>query len=489
MAAPARTARRRPWLAGFAAINAVAAWGGVVGLVGGWMDFGDVINSRLPFRSVVLAGLSLAVVVALPLTALARAAWAAHPRTNDIAAIVGLLLVGWIIVQIMVLRAFSPFQPFYLCVGVGFLAASQRISLSRTSRGRLAVPVGAVALAVGIGLVPHLIKRGLTAMSGLSVLLVAAGGAAVVLGARWVLAGRWTLGGWRRVGQVGSGLSIAVAVVATVSVVAPAVAVTHVPATSVGATPTSHGLEFEAVTLTTSDDVALAAWFVRGTNGAGVVVLHGAGSTRSAVLPQAAALVAGGYSVMLVDARGHGDSDGTAMDFGWHGDLDIAAAIDFLAAQPGVDPRHIGLVGFSMGGEEAIGAAAVDPRVRAVVAEGATARSAADKAWLSDQFGWRGWVQEQLERVQDSITSYLSAASPPIALRDAVSAATGAHFLLITAGEVADEGSAAAYLRSAAVDRVWVWPVEGAGHTGGYGTDPAEWQQHVIEFLDLYLLG
>ncbi len=124
-----------------------------------------------------------------------------------------------------------------------------------------------------------------------------------------------------------------------------------------------------------------------------------------------------------------------------------------------------------------------------LVAEGATARSAADKAWLSDQFGWRGWVQEQLERVQDSITSYLSAASPPIALRDAVSAATGAHFLLITAGEVADEGSAAAYLRSAAVDRVWVWPVEGAGHTGGYGTDPAEWQQHVIEFLDLYLLG
>ena len=146
-----------------------------------------------------------------------------------------------------------------------------------------------------------------------------------------------------------------------------------------GSTPAALGLNFEPVTLTTTDGVDLAAWYLPGTNGAGVVVMHGAGSTRSDVLDQAAVLVDGGYAVVLIDARGHGDSDGTAMDFGWYGDLDIAAGTTFLASRADIDRTRIGVVGFSMGGEEAIGAAATDPLIRAVVAEGATGRQAADK--------------------------------------------------------------------------------------------------------------
>ncbi len=81
-----------------------------------------------------------------------------------------------------------------------------------------------------------------------------------------------------------------------------------------------------------------------------------------------------------------------------------------------------------------------------MVAEGATARQAADKAWLSDVYGWRGWLQERLEQVQYGVTDYLTDASPPIALRAAVARAPGTRFLLITAGNVADEGHAAAYI-------------------------------------------
>ena len=50
-----------------------------------------------------------------------------------------------------------------------------------------------------------------------------------------------------------------------------------------------------------------------------------------------------------------------------------------------------------MGGEEAIGAAATDDRIRAVVAEGATGRTAADKAWLSEEYGLAGVVQETMQ--------------------------------------------------------------------------------------------
>ena len=109
-------------------------------------------------------------------------------------------------------------------------------------------------------------------------------------------------------------------------------------------------------------------------NHAAVVLLHGAGSTRSSVLDHAVVLANHGYGVLLFDARGHGRSGGRAMDFGWYGDKDVTAAVSFLQTRPDVDDDLIAAVGLSMGGEEAIGAAASDRRIRAVVAEGATHR-------------------------------------------------------------------------------------------------------------------
>ncbi len=472
------TSARRPWLAGFAAFNAFGAWAGAVGLVTGGMDFGGSINDRLPFDSLVLAGLALGIIVGVPLTVLTWSAWVGGPRTGDLALAVGLTLIGWIVVQVAVIRAFSLFQPAYLAVGAAFVAASHRVSLSPHRRGVLFLAVGSVLAAVGVGLLPHPIKNGLTTMSVVTVALLLSGIALVGFGAVYAFRGR------RLPGTCAGGAVVLLVLAATVSIIAPAVAATNVPTTQITSTPSAWGLEYESVTVTTTDGVQLAAWYMPGTNGAGVVIMHGAGSTRSDVLDQAAVLARSEYTVVLIDARGHGDSGGTAMDFGWYGDLDIAAATGFLASRPEVDPGRIGVVGFSMGGEEAIGAAAADPRIRAVVAEGATTRQAADKAWLSVVYGWRGWLQEQVEKAQDRITAYLTEASPPIALRSAVARSPGTRFLLITAGKAEDEGHAASSIQAAASDRVTVWNVDGADHTGGHDTQPHEWEQRVVGFLD-----
>ncbi len=336
---------------------------------------------------------------------------------------------------------------------------------------------GVTATTIGVGFVPFLVD-GASVRAFAAVVATVAGLVLVVQSAR-------------RPHGFGRYLAPIGAVVVTGVVVwtlAPAVMVTNRPATEVTATPDSRGLDYETVTVTTADGVHLAGWYVPSTNRAAVVLRHGAGSTRSAVLDHAAVLARNGFGVLLLDARGHGDSAGTAMDFGWYGDADIAAGVTFLVERDDVDADRVGSVGMSMGGEEAIGAAASDPRIRAVVAEGATNRVAADEAWLSDVYGIRGWIQEVLEVPQDTLTDVLTSAHEPISLRRAV-ATSQARFLLITAGDVPDEGHAAAAIAAAAPDRTEVWTVPGAGHTKGLRVAGAKWERRVMTFLDATLLG
>ena len=314
--------------------------------------------------------------------------------------------------------------------------------------------VGASAIAVGVGLLPHVAKSWPT-VTGVGALVAVLGGIVLV----------WTavtqLAGTRRRTRVGFSVVAVVAIALVAWTVSPAVAATHVPEIALGEDPSSRGLTFETLVATTGDGVDLAAWYVPTRTGAAVVLLHGAGSTRSNVLDEARVLADHGIGVLMLDARGHGESEGTAMDFGWFGDLDVRAGVDALVGRPDVDPRRIGVVGLSMGGEEAIGAAGSDPRLSAVVAEGATARTAADEQWLSDRYGARGWFQEQIERAQDVVTDALTDAGRPTALRDAVDR-SDASFLLITAGQVDDERFAAEHMASAASGRVEIWTVEGA---------------------------
>jgi pimeloyl-ACP methyl ester carboxylesterase len=240
----------------------------------------------------------------------------------------------------------------------------------------------------------------------------------------------------------------------------------------------------QTVAMVSDDGVGLEGWYFPSRNGAAVVVRHGAGSTRADALAQAEVLVNAGFGVLVVDARGHGGSAGRGMDLGWYGERDTRAAVDFLVARQDVDPRRIAVLGLSMGGEEAIGAAADDDRIRAVVAEGATGRTAADKDWLADQYGAAGVVQGWLDRVTYALVAVLTGLEPPRSPEDAVGAADATPFLLIAGGEEPDETFVAERLQTVAADRVDVWVVAESGHIGGLSTAPDEWRARVVGFLD-----
>ncbi len=360
------------------------------------------------------------------------------------------------------------------------------VAAERTTRARdlavggVGLVVGLVGLGIGLGLfVPYATKVGLDAVTVGGALVTAVALVAVWWAGRRVL--RVVPGWWRLLAIPAT----AVLLYVITSPIAIATAATHVPPTALAAeTPADRGMPFVDATFTAADGTVLSGWFVPGQDRAAVVLRHGAGSTRSAVLDQAEVLHRHGYSVLMTDARGHGRSGGRAMDFGWHGDDDITAAVSWLAARDDVDPDRIGVVGLSMGGEEAIGAAAADPRIRVVVAEGATGRTAADHGWLSEAYGARGWLQERVDAVLYGVTELLSDAEPPISLRDAVTALDGRKALLIAAGDVGDEAEAGRWIAAGEPDAVTVWVVPGADHTGGLHTAPEEWERRVSEVLD-----
>jgi pimeloyl-ACP methyl ester carboxylesterase len=136
------------------------------------------------------------------------------------------------------------------------------------------------------------------------------------------------------------------------------------PRLAVPLTPRDVGLAVEDVTITTDDGLRLAAWLVPRPGAPAVVLLHGYPADRADMLPIAAGL-APRFTVLLLDQRYFGRSEGHLTTLGFKERRDLGRALDVLAAR-GVGA--VGVFGFSLGGAVALLAAADDPRIRAVAA-------------------------------------------------------------------------------------------------------------------------
>jgi hypothetical protein len=102
-------------LAGFMALGAGA---GTVGLWVGSIDFGPEITARLPWGSTGFAGAALLLVVAVPMAVAAVAAWRGDPRAPALLVVAGLLLFGWIVVELAFIRSVSWLHPLCALWGV-----------------------------------------------------------------------------------------------------------------------------------------------------------------------------------------------------------------------------------------------------------------------------------------------------------------------------------------------------------------------------------
>jgi dipeptidyl aminopeptidase/acylaminoacyl peptidase len=86
------------------------------------------------------------------------------------------------------------------------------------------------------------------------------------------------------------------------------------------------------VAIATSDNVQLRAWYIEPEhpNGRAVALFHGVTDTRRGVAGFGELFLANGYSILLPDARGHGESGGAIATYGVLEAKDIALWADWL---------------------------------------------------------------------------------------------------------------------------------------------------------------
>jgi len=245
-------------------------------------------------------------------------------------------------------------------------------------------------------------------------------------------------------------------------------------------TPADRGMAtYENVTITTADGMMLSGWYVPAHNRAAIIALHGSGGNRTAVLDHAALLARHGYGVLLLDVRGHGNSGGQ-FTLGWDANLDIDAAIAYLRARPEVDPDRIGALGLSMGGEMAMQAAAHTDNLKAVVSDGAGARSLGDS--LS------GTVNPLAVPAMWTSTYALAlftGLGPPPPLKELIPRIAPRPLLIISAGHgIGGEVELSEVFYAAAGEPKQRWQIPEAGHTGGLAARPSEYETKVIAFFD-----
>ena len=176
----------------------------------------------------------------------------------------------------------------------------------------------------------------------------------------------------KRAWQIVGGVAIAAVLLATVGAVRVSrrvLASLHPPRAHVAAPVGLIGVG--SVRFVTNDGIVIRGWYVPSRNHAAVILAHGWSGQRGQLLPEARLLAAHDYGILAFDWRGHGESGGDGTTWGVDEQRDLAAALKFVTSRPEIDSARIGVLGFSMGGMIVAEAAARDPRLRAVVVEGA----------------------------------------------------------------------------------------------------------------------
>lgn len=206
---------------------------------------------------------------------------------------------------------------------------------------------------------------------------------------------------------------------------------------------------------------------------------------RAEMTPYADFLLKAGYGTVMMDARAQGASDGTLATFGWKERRDTKKIVDALYA--GEKPRTVFELGESMGAAIALQSAAVDPRIKGVVAE------ASFSSLREVSYDYAGLaVSPLLGRTLFRPASYFALRSAEneggfrasnVSPARAVSERAFPVLLICGTRDKTIPCRHSEQILREAIGPKQLWIVPGAGHTGAFGTEPTEFQRRVLAFF------
>ncbi len=247
------------------------------------------------------------------------------------------------------------------------------------------------------------------------------------------------------------------------------------------------GSRLQDVSLKTTDGIVLKAWLIQPAkdNGNSVLLLHGLGDNRGGTLGYADLLLASGYSVLMPDARAHGESGGELATYGLLERQDIHRWADWMKDQ--FHPGCVFGLGESMGAAQLLESLA-ETHFCAVVAESSFSNFleiAYDR--MGQPFGIGPWLGETLLRPVISVAYWraeyryglhMQQVSPEAALRD-----SRTPVLLIHG---ADDHNIpprhSELLFRTRVQNTEIWRVPSADHCGAISTAPEEFARRLLSF-------
>jgi dipeptidyl aminopeptidase/acylaminoacyl peptidase len=255
-------------------------------------------------------------------------------------------------------------------------------------------------------------------------------------------------------------------------------------------TPDMLGLAYQDVRFSArGGDVTIAGWYIPSAAlGRALVLVHGKSVNRyiefnGQFLRFAAAMHRRGFTVLMIDLRGHGQSGGDRVTFGVQERRDIIGAVDWLKLQ-GFQSGRIGVLGVSMGAAAGIGAAADDPDIGALVAD--CSYSSMDplvrRVWrgttgLPDFFRPSAVLMGRLLGYDFGSASPIDEIARIAPRPVLIIHGREDRFIPITEGEQLAAAGPSAEL----------WAVPGAGHGQSYGMNPQAYVERVAAFFTRYL--
>jgi fermentation-respiration switch protein FrsA (DUF1100 family) len=247
----------------------------------------------------------------------------------------------------------------------------------------------------------------------------------------------------------------------------------------------------EAVRFPSLDGTPLAGWFIpAGRPGAAtIILLHGFGASRAQMLPHAAYLHDAGYHVLLFDFRNRGESGGDAVTLGAREPLDVRGAVSYVLTRPDVDPARIAVQGIGLGAVAGILAMAADPRIKAIVAEGAF--TDLDGAISRNFQSYIGLPPVPFAPITVYIVERrLGARASDVRPIDAIKMVGRRPVFIIDArDDPANPPESGRRLYEAAPGPKDLWVIEGGGHAGGFDEQPDEYARRVLQFYTTYLVS